>query len=84
MYQNSYSYTSTNRVNEKQTLRNLHEKFPQLSLDDLFTILDCVILETAYSYNYPGTITTARDCVIDSAVVNAATTDSDGRFLINK
>ena len=51
MYQNSYSYTSTNRVNEKQTLRNLHEKFPQLSLDDLFAILDCVILETAYSYS---------------------------------
>lgn len=81
MYQNSYSYTSTNRVNEKQTLRNLHEKFPKLSLDDLFAILDCVILETAYSYNYPGTITTARDCVIDSAVVNAAATDNDRRFL---
>jgi hypothetical protein len=80
MYQNSYSYTSTNRVNEKQTLRNLHEKFPKLSLDDLFAILDCVILETAYSYNYPGTITTARDCVLDSAV-NAATIDSDRRFL---
>lgn len=79
MYQNSYSYTSTNRVNEKQTLRNLHEKFPQLSLDDLFAILDCVILETAYSYNYPGTVT-ARDCVLDSAV-NAATIDSDRRFL---
>ena len=78
MYQNSYS--STNRVNEKQTLRNLQEKFPKLSLDDLFAILDCVILETAYSYNYPEITTTARDYV--SAVsTTAATTDSDRRFL---
>lgn len=25
----------------KQTLKNLHRKFPEMSLDDLFAILDC-------------------------------------------
>ena len=60
MYQQSYSYSTTNRINEKQTLRNLHEKFPQLNLDELFSILDCISLESVVSYNYPGTIT-ARD-----------------------
>ena len=25
----------------KQTLKNLHRRFPEMSLDDLFAILDC-------------------------------------------
>lgn len=25
----------------KQTLKNLHKRFPEMSLDDLFAILDC-------------------------------------------
>lgn len=25
----------------KQTLKNLHRKFPEMNLDDLFAILDC-------------------------------------------
>ena len=32
-------------LNSKKTLKNLHEKFPNLSLDDLFVILDCYIEE---------------------------------------
>lgn len=29
-------------INVKNTLKALHQKFPTLSLDDLFTILDCI------------------------------------------
>ena len=28
-------------INLKITLKNLHKKFPDLTLDDLFTIVDC-------------------------------------------
>ena len=30
-------------LNERKTLKNLHEAFPKLSLDDLFKILDCYV-----------------------------------------
>lgn len=32
-------------INTKATLKKLHSKFPQLSLDDLFEILDCYVEE---------------------------------------
>lgn len=32
-------------LNVKQTLKNLHKKFPNLSLDELFEVLDCYIEE---------------------------------------
>lgn len=32
-------------INTKATLKNLHSKFPLLSLDDLFEILDCYVEE---------------------------------------
>ena len=35
-------------LNSKETLKKLHKKFPQLSLDDLFDVLDCYIEE----YNF--------------------------------
>lgn len=35
-------------LNSKETLKKLHKKFPQLSLDDLFDILDCYVEE----YNF--------------------------------
>lgn len=35
-------------LNSKETLKKLHERFPQLSLDDLFDILDCYVEE----YNF--------------------------------
>lgn len=30
-------------IDAKQTLLNLHAKFPSMSLDDLFTVLDCYV-----------------------------------------
>lgn len=33
----------------KQTLINLHKRFPDMSLDDLFAILECI---QEYSVNY--------------------------------
>lgn len=30
-------------IDAKQTLINLHAKFPSMNLDDLFTILDCYV-----------------------------------------
>lgn len=32
-------------INTKETLKKLHSKFPLLSLDDLFDILDCYVEE---------------------------------------
>ena len=32
-------------INTKETLKRLHSKFPLLSLDDLFEILDCYVEE---------------------------------------
>ena len=32
-------------INTKATLKKLHSKFPLLSLDELFTILDCYVEE---------------------------------------
>lgn len=38
----------------KRTLINLHNRFPEMSLDDLFSILECI---QEYGYT-PSTITT--------------------------
>lgn len=35
-------------MNSKETLKNLHNRFPQLSLDELFDALDCYVEE----YNF--------------------------------
>ena len=35
-------------LNSKETLKNLHKKFPQLSLDDLFDVLDCYVEEYTF------------------------------------
>lgn len=35
-------------LNSKETLKKLHKKFPQLSLDELFDALDCYVEE----YNF--------------------------------
>lgn len=43
-------------MDAKQTLINLHNRFPEMSLDDLFSILECI---QDYSITYtPSTITT--------------------------
>lgn len=33
-------------MDTKKTLQNLHQKFPAMTLDDLFTILDCIVLDS--------------------------------------
>ena len=33
-------------LNTKQTLKNLHKKFPMMSLDELFEVLDCYVEES--------------------------------------
>lgn len=38
-------------MNSKETLKKLHKKFPQLSLDDLFDILDCYVEEYYNFFN---------------------------------
>ena len=43
-------------INTKQTLKNLHKKFPMMSLDELFEVLDCYVEESLVKTN-PGTWT---------------------------
>lgn len=45
-------------MNTKETLRKLHQKFPNLSLDDLFAILDCYTEDIKYDWN--GNINATR------------------------
>lgn len=37
-------------LNSKETLKRLHKKFPLMSLDELFEILDCVVEESLFKY----------------------------------
>lgn len=39
-------------LNLKITLKNLHKKFPNLSLDELFDIVDCYVEEIVISNPY--------------------------------
>ena len=39
-------------MDTRKTLENLHKEFPNLSLDDLFKILDCYV-ETSPSFTLP-------------------------------
>ena len=41
-------------LNTKQTLKNLNKKFPMMSLDELFEVLDCYVEESYFNTN-PGT-----------------------------
>lgn len=36
-------------INTKQTLKNLHKKFPMMSLDELFEVLDCYVEEHLFT-----------------------------------
>ena len=38
-------------INTKQTLKNLHKKFPMMSLDELFEVLDCYVEESYFKTN---------------------------------
>lgn len=45
-------------LNSKETLKKLHKRFPQLSLDELFDVLDCYVEEyNFFSKPYYGTYT---------------------------
>lgn len=44
-------------MNVKETLRRLHKKYPTLSLDELFEMLDCYVEQINYN-NYCKPITT--------------------------
>lgn len=44
-------------INTKETLKKLHKKFPLMTLDELFEILDCYEEESLLKWN-PSTITT--------------------------
>lgn len=61
-------------INIKSTLKNLHEKFPTLSLDDLFTILDCITEEPQFWSTHKNDIQispyTSTPRLVDGAVSN--------------
>lgn len=44
---NNQSVLFTKDVNVRETLQKLHTEFPNLSLDELFKILDCITLYTS-------------------------------------
>ena len=45
-------------LNSKETLKKLHNRFPQLSLDELFDALDCYVEEyNFFTKPYLGTYT---------------------------
>lgn len=46
-------------IDTKETLKKLHRKFPTLSLDDLFTILDCYTEQYKVSWNGSSSSITA-------------------------
>lgn len=35
-------------INSKETLKRLHKKFPLMTLDELFEILDCIVEESLF------------------------------------
>lgn len=54
-------------IDTKETLKKLHRKFPTLSLDDLFAILDCYTEQYHLSWNgNSNSITTAYNCKLDA------------------
>ena len=47
-------------INTKETLKKLHKKFPLMSLDELFEIVDCYVEEvitSGYYRGWDGTVT---------------------------
>lgn len=41
----------------RQTLKNLHKRFPMMSLDELFDILDCFVDDTISTWKQPSLTT---------------------------
>lgn len=46
---NAFNYSKKKMLNSKETLKKLHQALPNLTLDELFIILDCYTEE--YTYN---------------------------------
>lgn len=47
-------------LNTKQTLKNLHKKFPMMGLDELFEVLDCYVEQSYFdSYKF-GNLSTSE------------------------
>ena len=44
-------------INTKETLKKLHKKFPLMTLDELFEILECYVEESLSTWS-PGKLTT--------------------------
>lgn len=40
---NANQLSLIDKINVRDTLQNLHKEFPNLTLDELFKILDCII-----------------------------------------
>lgn len=43
-------------MDTKKTLQNLHQKFPEMTLDDLFAILDCIVLDNPIPTSFPNNL----------------------------
>ena len=70
-------------LNSKETLKKLHKKFPQLSLDDLFDILDCYVEEYNFFNGYHWTSTDdykPNKPLTSSIIYDRIDTDADFDF----
>lgn len=66
-------------LNSKETLKKLHKKFPQMSLDDLFDILDCYVEEYNF-FTKPYWYETNTDFRIKDASTNPLFKNYDGNI----
>lgn len=58
-------------LNSKETLKKLHKRFPQLSLDELFDALDCYVEEyNFFSKPYYGGTYTDTDIRIKDTITS--------------
>ena len=55
-------------IDAKETLKKLHTEFPELTLDDLFKILDCY----TYQYRIWHESTTTKDLIPNSFEVTCS------------
>lgn len=85
-------------LNTKETLKKLHKKFPLMSLDELFEILDCYVedglfnykpepitkpyIETAEPFTYPWTVT-ANDGSNSNITISNQTKSDTGSGVIS-
>lgn len=46
---NATSLSLVDKLNVRDTLQKLHEAFPNLTLDELFKILDCIVLYKSFT-----------------------------------